>query len=107
MEIRKELLYPPFTRLFALHFEGDDSAEVLCLSQELAARLQEQCPDMEITDPAPAPVDRIKGKYRFMCIAKGENPSTFRKLLRQEVMNWRKANRSVTFYADIDALNLL
>ncbi len=107
LEIRKELLYPPYSRLCALHFEGDSSEEVLTAAQQLVEKLQNSCPEMEITEPMPAPVERIKGKYRFMSVAKGETPNSFRKLLRQEIMDWRKKNRDVIFYADIDALNLL
>jgi primosomal protein N' (replication factor Y) len=107
LEIRKELLYPPYSRLCALHFEGDSSEEVLNAAQQLVEKLQNSFPEMEITEPMPAPVERIKGKYRFMSVAKGETPNSFRKLLRQEIMDWRKKNRDVIFYADIDALNLL
>ena len=107
MEIRQEMQYPPFTRLTALHFEGMDSAAVFAAAEQLTKDLTAQCPEMEITEPMPAPVERIKGKYRFMSIAKGETPGKFRVYLRQAVMDWRKKHKDVTFNADVDALNML
>ena len=69
--------------------------------------LEFKAPEVEISPPSPAPVERIKGKYRFMALARGKNPSHFRSVLRAAVMDWRKTNRTVDFQADVDALNLL
>ena len=107
LEVRRELDYPPFTRLCVLHFDGPDSAEVQAAAEALTGRLAGEAPEVEISPPSPAPVERIKGKYRFMALARGKNPGHFRNVLRTAVMDWRKTNRTVDFQADVDALNLL
>ena len=107
MEVRRELEYPPFTRLSVLHFEGQDAAEVQAAAEDLTRRLSGEAPEVEISPPSPAPVERIKGKYRFMSVARGKNQARFRSVLRAAVMSWRKKNRTVDFQADVDALNLL
>jgi len=107
LEVRRELEYPPFTRLCILHFEGPDAAEVQAAAEALTQRLAGEAPEVEISPPSPAPVERIKGKYRFMSVARGKNQSRFRPVLRAAVMNWRKTNKTVDFQADVDALNLL
>ena len=105
--VRRELDYPPFTRLCVLHFDGTDPAEVQAAAETLTGQLAREAPEMEISPPSPAPVERIKGKYRFLALARGKNPGRFRTALRAAVMDWRKTNRTVDFQADVDALNLL
>ncbi len=107
LEIRKEMLYPPFTRLCALHFDGMDEAKVLEAAQDTVRSLSEAVPEAELGDVMPAPIERIKGRYRFLSIVKGENLARFRRELRIRIMEWRKKHRNMDFYADIDALNLL
>lgn len=109
MPIRKELNYPPCGHLIALHFDGTDPETVLRAAIEFRERARpfENEPSLLISDPAPAPLERIRGKYRFMMIVRGEKLGAFRKMLRSEIMAWRRKNKQVDFYADVDALNLM
>lgn len=106
--IRKDLNFPPFTHLTALHFEGDDPSEIMSAASSLVSRLRAAFPDsVEISDPAPAPIERMKGKCRWMSLARGANAPPFRARLREEAMAWRRNVRNVVFYADVDAISLL
>lgn len=107
LEFRKDMNYPPFTRLCALHFEGDDAAAVQAAAADVVRELAEAVPDVSFSDPVPAPVERIKGKYRFMSLARGNGSAGFRRELRERVMNFRRRGNDVSFYADVDAVNLL
>ncbi len=108
IEIRREFSYPPFGHLAVLHFDGMDGAETLDAATRFIEAIRNDFPDgISISDPCPAPLERIKGKYRFVSIVNGEKLGAFRKRLRAEIMTWRKNNRNVDFYADIDALNLI
>ncbi len=107
--IRREFAYPPFGHLTVLHFDGMDGTETLDAATRFIENIRKDFDEKEVSlsDPCPAPLERIKGKYRFVSIAHGEKLGRFRKRLRMEIMDWRKNNRNVDFYADIDALNLI
>ena len=107
--VREEFHYPPFSHLAVLHFDGPDAAEVLDAAQKLVEKLSHAIDPEQasISEPCPAPLERIKGKYRFMSVVNGEKLGAFRKLLRAEIMEWRRKHRGIDFYADIDALSLI
>ncbi len=106
--VREDFRYPPYGHLAVLHFDGCDAAAALDAAQKLVAELADGLPPdiVQISEPAPAPLERIKGKYRFISIVRGSKLGIFRKKLRSLVMQWRAKHRDVEFYADIDALSL-
>lgn len=108
LAVRKDLQYPPFTHLTVLHFEGDDPAEILAAANDLVARLRAAFPQgIDFSDPAPAPIERMKGKHRYLALIRGANPAPFRTRLREEAMAWRRKSANVVFYVDVDAISLL
>ena len=65
------------------------------------------CDESVITvEPAPAPLARIKGKYRYIATFRGEKISQVRRVLRHLVLHevWKK---SVDLYLDMDAMSLI
>lgn len=107
--VREELAYPPFTHLAVLHFDGMDAAETLSAASLFVEELSRgfDPKQVEIQEPCPAPLERIKGKYRFISAVRGEKLGAFRKRLREGVMTWRREHKNIDFYVDIDALNAL
>ena len=78
----------------------------------MAARLVQRIADrfpapLEIGDATPAPIERIKGRYRYLATVRTPPNAAFRAFLRSEVMNWRRTVKGVDFYVDVDALSLL
>jgi len=107
--VRQEFNYPPFSHLAVLHFDGMDAAEVMSAANDFIEKVRADFDEkaVNITDPCPAPLERVKGKYRFVSVVNGEKLGAFRKRLRAEIMTWRREHKNVEFYADIDALNLI
>ena len=107
--VRQEFNYPPFSHLAVLHFDGMDAAEVMSAANDFIEKVRSDFDEkaVNITDPCPAPLERVKGKYRFVSVVNGEKLGAFRKRLRTEIMTWRREHKNVEFYADIDALNLI
>jgi primosomal protein N' (replication factor Y) len=73
---RKALGYPPFGRLIRALITGPDEAETRNASLELtrlvstiAADGSEQ--ELEVLGPAPAPLARLRGRYRYQLLVKG------------------------------------
>ena len=108
LPIRKELLFPPFSHLTVLHFDGEDPVLIEAKAAELVNRIAERFPaPLEISDATSAPIERIKGRYRYLSTVRTPPNAAFRAFLRAEVMNWRRTVKDVDLYVDVDALSLL
>ena len=107
--IRQEFNYPPFSHLAVLHFDGEDAVATLDAATKFITSISKDFDPaaVNITDPCPAPLERIKNKYRFVSVVNGAKLGAFRKRLREEVMAWRREHKNIDFYADIDALTLM
>ncbi|MFA5794547.1 MAG: primosomal protein N' [Candidatus Brocadiia bacterium] len=71
---RKELNYPPFSQLLRILIEGVNQEMIANLSGEISRRIESTLgPGVEILGPAPAPLERIRGRYRWHMIVKASN----------------------------------
>ena len=107
LEFRQLLDYPPFSRIILLHFRGADPIQV----QDFAAKIAEQLTpflhdDVKLTGPVPAPIERIKGQYRFQIMLKGRKLRQLREAVRELALH-RPIPKGVDFYVDVDPQNLL
>jgi primosomal protein N' (replication factor Y) len=75
IELRKSLEYPPFSRLTNVKIEGEENTYVQDAALSLAslARKFQKGSEPEILGPAPAPLTRIRDKYRWQLLIKGKN----------------------------------
>ena len=74
MDIRKNPLFPPYLRMINLKISGSNEGQV----QETAAQVANLCRTccsqankVEVLGPAPAPIDRIRDRYRWQVLLKG------------------------------------
>jgi primosomal protein N' (replication factor Y) len=72
-ERRRELEYPPFGDLIRLRLSGRDEKGVLHYAEQLAGEMRQRLSSAHIAvlGPAPAPVLRVKGYYRYQVMLKG------------------------------------
>lgn len=71
LEYRAELGYPPFTRLCQVLVSGPDEAATGKATEDLARRASEAAAKgVQILGPAPAPLARLRGRYRFQLLLK-------------------------------------
>lgn len=108
---RQELSYPPYTRMACLRLSGLDQKKVLSASREIAKTLrdiQQQQPQyqLHILGPAPAPLLKIRNKFRYQILLKS---ASFKDLhaFTQYVMNLEKKYSGVKILIDVDPHNLL
>ncbi len=107
LEFREMLDYPPFSHLLLVHFRGPDEADVVAEATRYAEELRPFCCDrIRMTGPEPAPIERIKGKFRYLIMLRGQAFGQLRRRLRELVLHKEKSN-TVEVYADVDALSLL
>ena len=110
IDLRKIMLYPPFSDLCVVGFISEDrdkaNAAAHYFEKSLAALAKEKYPGLplRVIGPTPAVVARVSGRYRFRLIIKFKNSPRFRKMLSSLLAETGK-NREftdVTVFADID-----
>lgn len=70
-EVRKKHFYPPYCGLFSFLISHPDRVKVMRAGQELAFHLGKDFPsDCELLGPVPAPIPRIKDRYRMQMLIK-------------------------------------
>ncbi|MBO5307860.1 MAG: primosomal protein N' [Lentisphaeria bacterium] len=107
LAMRKLFKYPPFTHLIVLHFRGEDELTVQQYAQEIADRLKPYLhEEIKMTGPSPAPISRIKAKYRYMLVIQGNKLKVMRQAIRILTLH-RTPPAGVELYADVDAQALL
>lgn len=111
LDLRRELMYPPFARLALIRIEGEDAGRVSAIASAAAAALGKIAkPEaMRVLGPAPAPIERIKGRYRWQVMLKAIELKDLRAALtamRAEVAP-RAARDRVRLAIDIDPVNML
>jgi len=107
IEMRKELSYPPFSKLIRIimSFKTKESANRLV--KNIANRIKKiDHKGVEILGPAPAPIEKIRTLWRWHLVLKGKNS----KILRQTVssiLHKIKDIKEVRIDIDVDPINLL
>ncbi len=107
LEARGGLLYPPWTHMAIVHFRAADETMAFRAADEFARRLRPVIGEqVEMAGPAPAPINRIRGKYRYQLVLRGEKIVTLGRQLRKAMIE-TKTNRNVEAFIDIDPQSLL
>lgn len=70
---REELFYPPFSRLINLTILSKDEKKANKLAEDLAKLINLPQGKYQLLGPAPAPIAKIRGQYRYFILLKGEN----------------------------------
>lgn len=116
IEFRRELNYPPFSRLINFKMEGNSKGKTAAFAEKvgrLAHSLWDERTryqkDIEILGPAASPWEKIKGKYRYQMLIKGSPLTTLRSFASQLLNRVPIALRGegVKFYVDVDPVSLL
>lgn len=107
MELRRELMYPPFARMALVRIEGAESAKVSGEATRIAALLADsaKAESMRVLGPAPAPIERIKQRYRWQVLVKARERHELRAMLAGIASD--PVRDGVSISIDIDPLNML
>ncbi len=111
LEARRELGYPPFARLVTLRLEGPDADRTEALAESLAARVRGECAaaGVVLRGPAPAPLERLRGRYRWQLVLGGAHTRRLHALVRIVQAAWRAAPgaRTIRLVVDVDPVSML
>jgi primosomal protein N' (replication factor Y) len=111
IEFRREVGYPPLSRMVNLLFDGREEARVTERAEEVArhlsARLGGQEPGVDLLGPAPQSLSRLKGKYRWHVTLKGRDHRALRSLAEEALALPASTGSAVRLSVDVDPVSLL
>jgi primosomal protein N' (replication factor Y) len=113
IEFRRALNYPPFSRLVGLRLEGPKVDEVEAKARNLATTLRDKLDKnptardaIEILGPAPAPIQKLRNRYRWQFLLKGRKSSSLLELAKQ-ARDTLPRSRTLRLHVDVDPYNML
>ena len=107
-EFRRELGYPPFRHLVHLRLDGAHEGRVARGARELARDLRRASDGavVEILGPAPAPISRLRNRYRWQLLLKGRSRPTLLALARRAAALMPRG-KAVRIHVDVDPYHML
>lgn len=107
---RQQFGYPPAAEMIRLIVRGEQEGVTTAFCQELADRLQAAFPDeaeeLRLLGPAPAPIAKLRGKYRFHLLLIDSDRDRLRRVFRQATADV-PAVSGVQWVVDVDPWSLL
>jgi primosomal protein N' (replication factor Y) len=115
LRLRQELGWPPFSRMALVRIEGPEAAAVAAMAERAAKALRGQVDKgvkgdaMRVLGPAPAPIERLRGRYRWQVVVRSTEAPAMRAALAsmQAQLGGRDARGDVFVGIDLDPVNML
>ena len=108
IQFRRTFHYPPVTSMIALLFRGEHLVDVERAANECGRMLEEAVQPLagtRIQGPAPAPLARIKGVWRFQILLRSPMRTGLRKAVEAVLLprKWKGVDVAI----DVDPINIL
>ncbi|MBI3804852.1 MAG: primosomal protein N' [Nitrospirae bacterium] len=114
---RKEMGYPPFYRLTLLLLSHVEEARVADRAAALGDLISQVLPppkkgdaerEVSLLGPAPAPLARLRGEYRYQILLKGKEQRKIAAILKESLNRWKGMERKgVRLEVNIDPQNFV
>jgi primosomal protein N' (replication factor Y) len=108
IQFRRTFHYPPVTSMIAILFRGENIMDVERAANECGRLLEaavEPLVGTRVQGPAPAPMARIKGVWRYQILLRSPQRTGLRRAV-ESVMHSRKL-KGVDVAIDVDPINIL
>ena len=107
LKARRDPLYPPHLRMARVLVSSPVQEEALAAAEALGAWLRKGgCPPPEVMGPAPAPIERLHGRFRWHVLLRGSVADVGR-ALRSVAARFRAKGADVRISLDRDPLQLM
>ena len=107
LKARRDPLYPPYLRMARVLVSSPVQEEALAAAEVLGAWLRKGgCPPPEVMGPAPAPIERLHGRFRWHVLLRGSVADVGR-TLRSVAARFRAKGADVRISLDRDPLQLM
>ncbi len=109
LEFRRALAYPPYIALAILLLRDRDAGKAGRAAAEVAAALRAlKRPHLQVLGPAPAPLERLRGKYRMQIVLKATNRREMQEALRALLAELdRRETRQDDLTIDVDPVSTM
>lgn len=105
IESRRQLSFPPFVNLVKVTLRSKKEENVIKSVDRLAKLLYKKIPDLDILGPAPSPMAKLRGYYRWNILIKAKDRVSIVKKLRKALKGFRKGS-GVFMAVDVDPMSL-
>jgi primosomal protein N' (replication factor Y) len=108
IQFRRTFHYPPVTAMIAILFRGENLPDVERAALDSGRRLEEAVRPVagtRIQGPAPAPLARIKGVWRYQILLRSPQRAALRKAVEAVMVG--KKWKGVDVAIDVDPINIL
>ena len=108
LPIREQFGYPPYGAMIRVIVRGTQEVQVAELADELARRLKSvaSAGKCRLLGPAPAPIEKLRGKYRYHLILHAPQLDSLRDVLRRAQQEL-KSSEDLQWQIDVDPLDML
>ena len=107
LEFRERCDFPPFKHAILITVRSAHDARAKFSAETLARRLKETLgPEFILGNPAPAPLEKLQGQFRFHILIRGEAIMRLSRLVR-ETLDKLPFPEDVTVTVDVDPYQLL
>jgi primosomal protein N' (replication factor Y) len=115
LRFRKELGYPPFSRLINVRIEGTSQKRSEKAAEEIGEwgrrllRKRSYGRGIEILGPSPAPLEKIKGRFRYQMLIKGKYSNLLHRFVEELVGETKKLwpGRGINLTIDVDPISVM
>jgi primosomal protein N' (replication factor Y) len=114
LRVRKILRFPPYNKLISIVFSGTDEELTRTMSQRFAniARsfsYKKGLKNLTLLGPAPSPIAKLRNRYRWRLLIRGQQASTLHRLLDESLIKFKQLRMTtkVALTIDVDPLDLL
>jgi primosomal protein N' (replication factor Y) len=105
IESRRQLLFPPFVHLVKITFRSRKEENAVKSAERLAERLRKKISGIDLIGPAPSPILKLRGYYRWNVIVRTKDRDGTLKHLREAVKGFRKGS-GVFMAVDVDPVTM-
>ena len=107
---RRRFAYPPWTAFVQIELSGTVAAQVRAYSETLAAYIKASLPanrSLSLLGPSPAPIEKVRGNYRFHLILRGTHRQFLKSFLNHCEPQIQKIPLAVRVSLDVDPYSLM
>lgn len=106
LQARKELDFPPYSRLILIELLSENPAALNTASEHIAGHLSGHVPEgTEVMGPVEAPVARRRGKHRMHILIKTRHPQSVKPYIQEAIDRFSTGKEDVV--VDVDPIDLV
>ena len=103
LQLRKELGLPPFKHLVTVVLRGGQEEMVFAQAKDFYADLHSKIEDgIDIIEPQPDHISKLRNQYRFVIVLKGKNPKKILKIIKAAEKRFKR-KKGVIITINVDS----